>query len=125
MSKIFILGFDGHYPRGGMLDLLTTLCNDDMPSGEDVISSEYVIKSAVLAKVVSRFTPFEHYQVVHLNMYGGILMVEHWKKAPFFALPSQAELASGAIFENAKGDYVRREGIQSECETSVNYIPGG
>lgn len=124
MSKIFILGFNENHPRGGLLDLLTTLATDETAPFGTAVTKDYVIKSTVLAKVVGRFPDFDRYQVVHMDMYGGILMVEHWKKAPFLALPSQAERDDDAIFENTNGDYVRREAIQSSCMTSVGYIPG-
>lgn len=125
MGKIFILGFNADKPRGGMLDLLTTICADrDIPFGTDLTCQDYAIGSAALAVIVSRFEPFERYQVVHVGQYGSIQMVEHWEKASFLALPSQAERDSDSIFENPKGDYVRRYALQHHCATSVGYSPG-
>lgn len=126
MSKIFILGFDDHYPRGGMLDLLTVVDTENNDFlGDSLIKPDYTIVPEKLRILVSAFAPCKFYQVVHMDMYGGILLIEHWKQARFLHLPSKYELLTGAIFESTKGDYVCLDAIQTECETSIGYIPGG
>jgi hypothetical protein len=126
MSKIFILGFNGQSPRGGMLDLLTTVgTTREIPFGDGTDMQAYALNATTLSGIVARFPTFEHYQVVHMGKYGSIQMVEHWVKARFLFIPSDAERASGAIFENKTGDYVRRIDIQTECDSSVAYVPRG
>lgn len=124
MGKLFIFGFNQDAPRGGMLDLLTDVDLEATDFGPSVITQDMTISPTYMAAVVAGYDTFSHYQVVHMDCHGGILMVEHWKRAHFFALPSAYELLTGAIFEDAKGDYVRRESIQQDCRTSVGYAPG-
>jgi hypothetical protein len=123
MGKLFILGFNADTPRGGVLDLLTMVDTVNNDFGDDLIRPDFTILPSALAIIASLYEPFERYQVVHMDMHGGILMVEHWKKAPFLTLPSQYELLCGSIFENQKGDYVRQHALQLDCGTSVGYRP--
>jgi hypothetical protein len=123
MDKLLILGFNGAAPRGGMLDLLTIVDTESAGFGVDVISHEMTITPACLQLAVAVYPAFEHYQVVHFDMYGNVMMIEHWKRAPFLFIPKDHERLTGALFEDSKGNYVRRDAIQHECGTSVGYAP--
>jgi hypothetical protein len=121
MCKLFIFGFNSQSPRGGMLDLLTVQKEEDYPPFAE--ASDVLISAEVLKAAVAPFPPCEHYQVVHFDGDCGALNVEHWNRTRFLHLPSQAELASGTIFEDTKGNYVRREAVQATCESNVGYVP--
>lgn len=123
MGKLLILGFDGAHPRGGMLDLLTTIDTESPGFGVGLFSDDMTITPACLALAVAPYPGCEHYQVVHFDIYGSILMVEHWKRAPFLFIPKDYERLTGALFEDNQGNYVRRETIQLSCATSVGYEP--
>ncbi len=76
MSKIFIFGFDGYYPQGGMDDLKVILDDETATA----TGPDFCIRPEVLAKVVAdRELTYETFQVAHFDMHGSVLLVERWR----------------------------------------------